>query len=105
MNDLKGTGMTATASRTPVFIALQNTDTARSIIAAIMADNPEATVAEFPAMVKIDAPGRLVIRRESVEERLGRRWETQELQLDLISLSGNIDETDDEFSLAWGASR
>ena len=89
------------SSNTSVFIALQATDTARSIVAAIVADNPLATVAEYPAMVKIDAPGRLVIRRESVEERLGRKWDTQELQLDLISLSGNIDETEDEFSLQW----
>ena len=91
------------SSTIPVFIALQATDTARSIVAAIVADNPLATVAEYPAMVKIDAPGRLVIRRESVEERLGRKWDTQELQLDLISLSGNIDETEDEFSLEWGS--
>ena len=91
------------SSTIPVFIALQATDTARSIVAAIVADNPHATVAEYPAMVKIDAPGRLVIKRASVEELLGRRWGTQELHLDLISLSGNIDETDDEFSLEWGA--
>jgi phenol hydroxylase P2 protein len=87
----------------PVFIALQSTDTARSIVAAIVADNPQATVEEYPAMVKIDAPGRLVIRRESVEQQLGRRWDPQELHLDLISLGGNIDETEDEFSLQWGA--
>jgi len=85
----------------PVFIALQATDTARAIVAAIVADNPLATVAEYPAMVKIDAPGRLVIRRLSVEERLGRRWDLQEIHLDLISLTGNIDETDEEFSLQW----
>ena len=89
------------SSTIPVFIALQATDTARSIIAAIVADNPLATVAEYPAMVKIDAPGRLVIKRETVEEHLGRKWDTQELHLDLISLSGHIDETEDEFSLEW----
>jgi phenol hydroxylase P2 protein len=87
--------------RTPVFIALQTTDVSRSIVDAIVADNPLASVTEYPAMVKIDVPGRLVIRRESVEERLGRRWDLQELHLNLISLSGNIDETDDEFSLQW----
>ncbi len=89
--------------RTPVFIALQTTDVSLSIVDAIVADNPHARVAEYPAMVKIDSPGRLVIRRASVEERLGRRWDVQELHLNLISLSGNIDETDDEFSLQWGA--
>lgn len=52
-------------------------------------------------MVKIDAPDSLVVRRASVEERLGRDWDLQELHVNLISLSGNIDETDDEFTLAW----
>lgn len=85
----------------PVFIALQTTDTGRSIIDAIVADNPQARAVEYPAMVKIDSPGRLVVRRDSVEERLGRRWDVQEIHLDLISLAGNIDETDDEFSLQW----
>ncbi len=91
------------SANTQVFIALQSTDVSRSIVDAIVADNPEASVVEYPAMVKIDAPHRLVIRRESVEERLGRRWDLQELHLNLISLSGNIDESDDEFSLQWGA--
>ena len=93
--------VTVTTGRTPVFIALQTTEVSRSIVDAIVADNPLASVTEYPAMVKIDVPGRLVIRRDSVQERLGRRWEVQELHLDLISLSGNIDETDDEFSLQW----
>jgi phenol hydroxylase P2 protein len=88
-------------STQPVFIALQTTDTGRSIVDAIVADNPAAKAVEYPAMVKIDAPGRLVIKRDSVEERLGRRWDVQEIHLDLISLAGNIDETDEEFSLAW----
>jgi phenol hydroxylase P2 protein len=95
------TEATLAAGRTPVFIALQTTEVSRSIVDAIVADNPHASVVEYPAMVKIDAPGRLVIRRDSVEERLGRRWDVQELHLNLISLSGNIDETDDEFSLQW----
>lgn len=89
------------SSTIPVFIALQATDTARSIVAAIVADNPLAVVTDYPAMVKIDSPGRLVIKRETVEEHLGRKWDPQELHLDLISLSGNIDETEDEFSLEW----
>ena len=94
-----------TASTFPVFIALQTNDDTRPIVETIVADNPHACVVEFPAMVKIDAVGGLVIRRSSVEERLGRSWNVQELHLNLISLSGNIDETDDEFSLTWGARR
>jgi phenol hydroxylase P2 protein len=90
------------ASRAPVFISLVTNDSSRGIVDAIVLDNPEAIVTEYPAMVKIDSPGRLVIRRNSVEEKLGRRWDVQEIHLNLISLSGNVDETDEEFSLQWG---
>ena len=85
-----------------VFIALQANDETRSIVEAILEDNPQASLAEFPAMVKIDAPGQIEIRRGSVEERLGRSWDVQELHVNLISLSGNIEETDDFFRLSRG---
>lgn len=52
-------------------------------------------------MVKIDVPGRLVVKRESIEERVGRAYDLRELQVNLISLSGNIEESDDEFVLHW----
>ncbi|MEJ8857506.1 MmoB/DmpM family protein [Variovorax robiniae] len=97
------TTATAELSRPPVFIALQAGEAARAIVDAIVADNPDAQVNEYPAMVKIDAPGRLVIRRESVEALVGRRWDLQEIHLSLISLSGSIEESDDEFILHWGA--
>ncbi|WP_020652955.1 MmoB/DmpM family protein [Massilia niastensis] len=84
-----------------VFIALQTNDDTRSIIDAIEADNPHATVHRYPAMVKIDAPGRLEINRATIEDLIGRNWDMQELQLGLISLAGNIDETEDQFVLAW----
>ena len=32
---------------------------------------------------------------------MGRSFDLQELQLTLITLTGNIDETDDAFTLAW----
>ncbi|AUT59514.1 MULTISPECIES: MmoB/DmpM family protein [Paraburkholderia] len=86
-----------------VFIAFQANDDSRPIIEAIQADNPHAVVNAFPAMVKIDAVGKLVIRRESIEALIGREFDLRELQLNLISLGGNIDETDDEFILEWKA--
>ena len=84
-----------------VSLTLQNNSDARPIIEAIREDNPNAEVNSFPAMVKIDCPGKLVVNRDSVEEKLGRDWDPQELQLSLISLSGNIDEDDDHFILQW----
>ena len=84
-----------------VFIAFQLNEATREIVDAIVEDNPGATVDQQPAMVKVDVPSHLVIKRESIEERLGRSFDLQELQLHLITLSGNLDETDDEFSLSW----
>lgn len=85
-----------------VFIAFQNNDDSRPIIEAILEDNPGATVNEMPALIKIDCPGHLVVRRTSVEEKLGRDFDLQSIHVNLVSLSGNIDETEDEFILAWG---
>jgi phenol/toluene 2-monooxygenase (NADH) P2/A2 len=84
-----------------VFIAFQMNDESRSIVDAIMSDNPGATLDEQPAMVRVVCPNRLTIRRDSVEERMGRDFDLQELHVHLITLTGNIDETDDEFTLAW----
>jgi phenol hydroxylase P2 protein len=89
------------ATRAPVFIALQANNDTIPIIEAIQADNPAAEVLEFPGMVKINAPGLLVIRRASIEERVGRDFDLREMQLNLISLAGEVDETEDQFILEW----
>jgi phenol hydroxylase P2 protein len=84
-----------------VFIAFQPNEESRCIVEAILEDNPAAVLQQQPAMVKIDAPGRMTIKRASVEEKMGRDFDLQEIHLHLITLSGNIDETDDEFTLSW----
>ncbi len=92
---------TPAASTQPVFIALQANHDTQPVIEAIRADNPLATVHEYPAMVRITAPGHLVIRRESVEELIGRDYDLRELQVNMISLAGEVDETETEFTLQW----
>jgi phenol hydroxylase P2 protein len=84
-----------------VFIAFQKNDESRSIVDAIIEDNPNAIVNMQPAMVKIDAPDSMTIKRSTIEEKMGRAFDLQELQLHLITLTGHIDETDDEFNLSW----
>lgn len=84
-----------------VSITLQNNDDARPIIEAIEKDNPNATVNIYPAMVKIDCDGRLIVKQETVEELLGREWDVQELHLSIVSIAGNVDEEDDYFELSW----
>ena len=84
-----------------VFLALQTNEETRPIIEAILQDNPSAVVDEQPAMVKINADGRLVVRRETIEEITGRAYDLQELQVNMITMSGNLDQTDDEITLFW----
>ncbi|MCX7208801.1 MAG: hypothetical protein RI984_982 [Pseudomonadota bacterium] len=84
-----------------VFIAFQSNEDSRPLVDAIVADNPEAQVVYSPGLVKIDAPGRLVIKRETIEEQIGRPYDLQQLHINLVTLSGNIDEDDDQFTLSW----
>jgi phenol hydroxylase P2 protein len=85
------------------FIAFQKSEETRCIVEAIVDDNPGAIVVDQPAMVKIDVPNRLVIKRATVEEKMGRDFDLQELQVYLITISGHLDETEDEFSLSWNS--
>ena len=84
-----------------VFIAFQQNDESRCIVEAIVEDNPAAIVNYQPGMVKIDVPNSLVIKSSTIEEKIGRNFNLQEMQLHLITLSGYVDETDDEFRLSW----
>jgi len=84
-----------------VFIAFQATEESRPIIEAILADNPGSVAIENPGMVKVNAEGSLTVNRSSVEERVGRPFDLQEIQMHLITLSGNLDEDDDHFTLTW----
>lgn len=86
-----------------VFIALQANEETRSLIDAIVLDNPSAQVRREPAMIRVEAPNRLVINRSTIEEQLGRDYDLQEINVNLITLSGNVDETEDALTLCWNA--
>ena len=94
--------MSVDAASRPVGVDIQESEQNRAVIEAIEATNADATVNHMPGMVRVTAPGRLVVSRESVEERLGREWETHEFQLAIISYFGHIKEwDDDEIVIAW----
>ncbi|NBX56472.1 MAG: monooxygenase [Betaproteobacteria bacterium] len=84
-----------------VFIAFQANEESRPVVDAILADNPQATAVYSPGLVKIDAPNSLVIKRETIEEQIGQRYDLQQMQVNLVTLSGHIDEDDDQFTLSW----
>lgn len=84
-----------------VYLALQDNDVSRYIIEAIEEDNPEATIQYLPAMIRVECEGSLVVRAETVSEKLGQDWDIQALQLNMITLGGNVDEDEDSFTLKW----
>lgn len=84
-----------------VFIAFQDNEDSRPIIEAILADNAAAQATYPTGLVKINAPDSLVIRRASIEELTGRAFDLQQIHVNLVTLSGRIDEDDDQFSLSW----
>jgi phenol/toluene 2-monooxygenase (NADH) P2/A2 len=85
-----------------VGVDLQDTEDNRGLVEAIERDNPDATLRRMPGMVKIQTHPQLTVRRSTVEEILGRPWDTNEFQLAIISISGNVAEWDeDEIVIRW----
>lgn len=84
-----------------VYMALQDNEEAHYLVEALEEDNPDATIDYQPAMIRIENEGHLVLKRETVEEKMGRDWDLQSLHVNLVTIGGNVDETDDEFTLSW----
>ena len=96
------TTSTSPAAARPVGVDIQESETNRAVVEAIEADNPDSAVQHMPGLVRITAPGRLVVNRVTVEDRLGREWETHEFQMAIVSYFGHIKEwDDDEIVIAW----
>lgn len=95
--------MTEAKARRPrvASIDIQDTETNRPIVEAIVEGNPDAELLYQPGMVKIRNDGGLRINKETVEKHLGEEWETSEIQLSIISMSGNLDIEDDYIEIAW----
>ncbi|HHV21457.1 MAG TPA: monooxygenase [Propionibacterium sp.] len=95
--------MTETKPRRPrvASIDIQDTETNRPIVDAIVEDNPDAELLYQPGMVKIRNDGGIYIKKETVEKHLGAEWETSEIQLSIISMSGNLDIEEDYIEIAW----
>ena len=84
-----------------VSITLQDTGDGRQIADAIRSDNPGVETLHMPGALKLDRVGSMIIKRETVSEKLGRDWDPQEIHMTMISMAGNLDEDDDFFALSW----
>jgi phenol/toluene 2-monooxygenase (NADH) P2/A2 len=95
--------MTESTAVREVGVHLQESgDDIRLFVQAIEQDNPKASISYLPGIVTIKVPGELVIRRDTVEAKLGREWETHEFQLALVSYLGHFKSwDDDEIVISW----
>ncbi|RLA24524.1 MAG: monooxygenase [Gammaproteobacteria bacterium] len=68
-------------------------DVAIAIAEAAEIDNPdkEITVVDKLAYLRISADSELILKRETIEECLGRPFEMRELEINLSSFAGQID--------------
>jgi phenol hydroxylase P2 protein len=95
--------VTTTASTRPVGVDLQDSsEDTRAVVAAITKDNPTATVTQMPGLIRITTTDGLVINRQTVQDLLGRDWETHEFQMTIVSYFGHIaDWDDDRIVIKW----
>jgi len=94
--------MTTSPKVRQVGLDLQDSEEGRPLLEAIEEDNPDANLIRMPGLVKVQAPRELVVRRETVEQHMGREWETHEFQMNIVSYSGHIAVwDDDEIVIKW----
>jgi phenol hydroxylase P2 protein len=73
-----------------------------AIIEAIKLDNENVAVTRFPDKIKVEAPNRMVINRETVEDCLDEVWLTKDLRLVVKSYYGFMGDWDeDHIILLW----
>lgn len=84
-----------------VLIAFQDNEESRYIVQAIEQDNPDATVTYEPAMIRIENEKSITINKDTVSEMMGNEWEVQSIHVNLLTLTGHIDEDDDYFTVSW----
>ncbi|WP_134703374.1 MmoB/DmpM family protein [Ammoniphilus sp. YIM 78166] len=77
-------------------------DIVRAIIEAVQADNEGVVVEDYTVYKKVKSPGHMVLRRETVEECLGRDWDMDGVHLYMTSYFGFIEDWDEEqLIISW----
>ena len=71
---------------------------AKAVADAAEADNPGKNIAvdDKVAYVRISTDGEMLLRRETIEEMLGKPFRMSELEIELSSFAGRIDITADQ---------
>ena len=76
---------------------VQAGEIAEAVIEAVKEDNPGRTVVvqERASYVRIGVDGECTIRRKTMEQKLGRPFRMQELEVGMSSFAGQIETTTD----------
>jgi toluene monooxygenase system protein D len=71
---------------------------ARAVGEAAEVDNPDRviTIDDKVAYVRISTDGEMILRRATIEEMLGKPFQMRELEVELSSFSGRIDNGDEQ---------
>lgn len=73
-------------------------DLAKAVAEAAEVDNPDKTISvdDKVAYLRIQTDGEMIIRRQTIEEALGRPFQMRQLEIDLSSFAGRIEMTADQ---------
>lgn len=82
-------------------IDLQDTESNRAVIAGIMEDNPDSQIDHMPGLVRIRNENGLHITKATVEKHVGDEWDTEDIQLSIVSLAGNLDIDEEHIDIKW----
>lgn len=76
---------------------LRSGEIANAVVEAVYEDNPgkEISVKDHVAYVRVEIEQECIIRRETMEQMLGRPFKMQEIETDLSSFAGQINLTED----------
>jgi phenol/toluene 2-monooxygenase (NADH) P2/A2 len=89
-------------STLPVGVEIMAGEECDALIEAASKDNRGLHCLEFPSFVRVECPGRLVFNRTTVEECLGRAWNTKDLNQVVSAFHGYFTEWDeDRVILSW----
>lgn len=70
---------------------------AKAVAEAAEVDNPERVIAidDKVAYVRISTDGEMILRRATIEEMLGQPFQMRDLEVELSSFSGRIDNAEE----------
>ncbi|MDN4522726.1 MULTISPECIES: MmoB/DmpM family protein [Mycolicibacterium] len=96
--------MSSHVARSVVGIEMMAGEECDAIVAAVLQDVPDASVAQMPGMVLLDVPDRMVIHTAVVSDYLGRDWDSRDLNQVVSAYRGYFTRWDaDQVVLSWDA--